>query len=267
MATEPDNPNISSAQQAFLVGYGKPPAEHRFPKGRSGNPLGRPPKARALSGQIPPSWAAAILAESHRLVSVVENGARKEITTMEATARKFASNLITAPPREQTQGLRFLADLEKQALEQKKAKVDQAIAYKQAHELARHRKHGAPLSEQIPHPDDILIDAAAGEVIYNGPADAIQKAEWDAALTSSKAAKAELFLLEEEQANSADPHLYQQFIEHLRRQIAYFERTYPSESDRRVPGFVLEKWRKRQKKMQRDRRIQKSTGKQTPQPE
>jgi hypothetical protein len=30
----------------YEVGYGKPPRKHRFPKGKSGNPAGRPRKAK-----------------------------------------------------------------------------------------------------------------------------------------------------------------------------------------------------------------------------
>jgi hypothetical protein len=36
----------------FEVGYGKPPAEYRFAKGRSGNPNGRPKGARGLNTMV-----------------------------------------------------------------------------------------------------------------------------------------------------------------------------------------------------------------------
>ena len=39
---------------AQAVGYGRPPAQHRFQKGRSGNPGGRPRGARGGSGHPRP---------------------------------------------------------------------------------------------------------------------------------------------------------------------------------------------------------------------
>lgn len=55
MATESDD-------RDYAVGYGRPPVETQFKKGQSGNPRGRPPKAR---GQV--EIATKVLNEKHRL--------------------------------------------------------------------------------------------------------------------------------------------------------------------------------------------------------
>lgn len=42
------------------VGYGRPPKEHRFPKGKSGNPNGRPKGARGLKTDLKEELASKI---------------------------------------------------------------------------------------------------------------------------------------------------------------------------------------------------------------
>ena len=39
-------------KNAYTVGYARPPAEHRFQPGQSGNPRGRPPKARNFNSVV-----------------------------------------------------------------------------------------------------------------------------------------------------------------------------------------------------------------------
>ncbi len=66
-------PKPTSAERA--TGYKSPPRQHRFKKGVSGNPRGRPTGARG-KGKI----AEKVLLERHE---VVENGDAKERTTLE----------------------------------------------------------------------------------------------------------------------------------------------------------------------------------------
>jgi len=50
----------------YEVGYGKPPKKSQFPKGTSGNPTGRPKKARDLG--------ATLLREANSPITIVESG-------------------------------------------------------------------------------------------------------------------------------------------------------------------------------------------------
>ncbi len=40
--------NEEDSKSRYEVGYGKPPMQGRFPKGRSGNPKGRPKRAKGF---------------------------------------------------------------------------------------------------------------------------------------------------------------------------------------------------------------------------
>ena len=65
------------------VGYGKPPRETRFVKGRSGNPRGRPPGAKSFS---------ALLSDKlNEPVIVAENGGRRKISKRQAIIKQLVN--------------------------------------------------------------------------------------------------------------------------------------------------------------------------------
>lgn len=67
--------NSTTRKGDYEVGYGKPPEHSQFKKGQSGNPNGRPRKAKTNSRG---SWADIVFEECQREFTVKENG--KEIT-------------------------------------------------------------------------------------------------------------------------------------------------------------------------------------------
>jgi hypothetical protein len=90
------------SKQPYEVGYGKPPVETRFKKGRSGNPRGR------HKGNV--NLVTAIKAALNERVVVKENGRVRTISKIEATliqvANKAAGGDLNAA--------RFLVDLSRQ---------------------------------------------------------------------------------------------------------------------------------------------------------
>jgi len=77
---------------SYDVGYRKPPAEHRFKKGQSGNPLGRPRKKRVSGRRTDPAFGTQLadgllLEEAYRPVTVREGGKTYQIPAIQAVHR------------------------------------------------------------------------------------------------------------------------------------------------------------------------------------
>jgi hypothetical protein len=86
-------------ERDYEVGYGKPPRDTRFTKGRSGNPRGRSPGAKNLK---------TLLSEAlNELVIVAENGGRRKVTKREAIIKQLVNQSATADWR----AIKILLDL------------------------------------------------------------------------------------------------------------------------------------------------------------
>ena len=78
-------------QKLSGAGYGRPPREHRWKKGQSGNPKGRPPGHRNL--------ASALTAVLHETVAAEAEGETREMTKLEAVTRQLVDRALGGDPR------------------------------------------------------------------------------------------------------------------------------------------------------------------------
>lgn len=180
---------MSDVSRKSEVGYGKPPEEHRFKRGQSGNPKGRPKNSRNKPGLLDPAHMptdSLILEEAYRPVTIREGEKVIELPVIQAAVRSLAISTMKGSRLSQ----RALAELVRQVEERKASEhftaLENAFDYKQqwTAELERRRLHGLDATPPIPHPDDIVIDWDTGRIRTEGPFDQREKEAWDKRLAS-----------------------------------------------------------------------------------
>lgn len=175
------DPNVPALYQ---VGYGKPPAEHRFQKGRSGNPGGRPRstgnKAKPLNpAHQPPD--SLILEEAYRLVTIREGDKVIELPAIQASVRALAISAMKGSRLSQKALSEIVREVEERRAREFAATLDGALEYKLKWkaEIERCERLGLEHPRPIPDPDDIIIDFRTGEVRTEGPLDEREKQHYD----------------------------------------------------------------------------------------
>lgn len=203
-------------------GYGKPPKWSRFRPGQSGNPRGRPRKAKqdgdvsSVDSAVNEIYRRAL----QRKVRVKDGDRFREITSYEAIV---GAQLQTAArgnayaQREVMQRARELeADEERRRRaidDEQREFVEKMIAFRKAmtqrwDEAAREDREP---DDPWPHPDDILIDTARIDARIRGPLDAsdVPTYEYFRAERDVAFAEAELAFRERRRTGLAGARLYE----------------------------------------------------------
>jgi hypothetical protein len=156
------------------VGYGRPPEATRFRKGTSGNPNGRPRKAKPASRSFNVAHDPTIniiLEEAYRTIKVKDVDTLTEVPTIQAVMRSMVVKALKGDRTTQA----LFTKLVKEAEDHKRA--EQFEFFKFAVELKeewrktveKHRQRGTEVPNPIPHPDDFEIDVDAGIARFKGP--------------------------------------------------------------------------------------------------
>jgi Family of unknown function (DUF5681) len=157
--------------------YRKPPVEHQFKKGQSGNLNGRPPKKKRPSvssggsGGIFDRIAEIALEEAVRPITVREGGRVEQVPAIQAVIRSMFRSAGHGDTKSQRQLLELTTRAEaNRAIAARDGAAwlieYQAWALKQ---MADHDRRGVDPPKLYPHPDDIDFDFGTGEVTIDGP--------------------------------------------------------------------------------------------------
>jgi len=179
------------------VGYGKPPKEHQFRPGQSGNPKGRPKGAK----NKPPATAyeqrldALLLEEFYREVGVPVGGEMQTVTKAGLGMRALMARAIKGS----VPAIRLSTEMARRVEARQVREQEEAFrAMAQwkidgTREVERRRQLGLKIQpEIIPHPDHIFLEFHIGTVRMEGPLTREQKAAVEQVLATLQAREAEI---------------------------------------------------------------------------
>ena len=203
----------------YKVGYGRPPTEHRFRKGRSGNPRGRPRGARnkpKIDTGIGMRGAEAYLrAEAYRMVTLREGDNVIELPAIQAVFRAMGVAAMKGNRFAQRTLADMITRVEHEDFTSRLDAFGKWAEYK--HEwgkaIERAKLAGREPPRPIPHPDDVLLDPNTGDVKFAGPLTKEARDRLDQALKRRADAQEEVTYFAEKYRETSDEQLKARYLE------------------------------------------------------
>lgn len=173
----------------YEVGYGKPPEKTRFQKGRSGNPGGRPRRAKPKAKTVDTGYGAKaaeefLRLEAYRPVTLREGDQVIELSAIQAVFRAMGISALKGNRFVQKTLAEMVARMEADHHRARLELFETMFEYKRRwdKEIERCRQLGIAEPSPVPHPDDIILNPDNGNVRILGPQTKEQKAQLDQAL-------------------------------------------------------------------------------------